>query len=335
MNFKQLSVRQIKNNNFGEIDGVLVGHAHDRDENTGCSVVIFETGAVCGVDMRGGAPGTRETDLLKPENTINKIHAIVLSGGSAYGLSAAQGVMKYLEENAIGYDTEFAKVPIVPAAVIYDLNFGDPRIRPDEEMGYRAAMAASSQHASDGNTGAGTGATVGKMCGFSNAMKGGLGTASIRLSNGLRVSAMIVVNAVGEIRDHTSGEVIAGMTDGKGHLVNPQNNFIYSDEDIAAFVGNTTIGVICTNAQLTKAEMTKVAQMSHDGLARTIYPIHTPFDGDTIFAASTGVVQSSLNIVGTLAAEVVAEAVLNGVKLANSAKGYLACSQIDRKKADS
>lgn len=335
MRFKRFSIREVKSNNFGEIDDVLVGHAQDLDENTGCSVVIFETGAVCGVDVRGGAPGTRETDLLKPENAINKINAIVLSGGSAYGLSAAQGVMKYLEENAIGYDTEFAKVPIVPAAVIYDLNFGDPGVRPDEEMGYRAAMAASSQHAPDGNTGAGTGATVGKMCGFSNAMKGGLGTASIRLSNGLRVSAMIVVNAVGEIRDHTSGEIIAGMTDGKGHLANPQNNFIYSDEDIAAFVGNTTIGVICTNAQLTKAEMTKVAQMSHDGLARTLYPIHTPFDGDTIFAASTGVIQSSVNIVGALAAEVVAEAVLNGVKLAKSAKGYLACSQIDRKTADS
>ncbi|EFC4873636.1 P1 family peptidase [Escherichia coli] len=335
MNFKKFSIKEVKSDNFGEIDGVLVGHAHDPDENTGCSVVIFETGAVCGVDVRGGAPGTRETDLLKPENAINKIHAITLSGGSAYGLSASHGVMKYLEENDIGYDTEFAKVPIVPAAVIYDLNFGNPRVRPDEEMGYRAAMTASSEHAPDGNTGAGTGATVGKMCGFNNAMKGGLGTASVRLPNGLIVSAMIVVNAVGEIRDHISGEVIAGMTDGDDHLANSQKNFFYPDEDIAAVVANTTIGVICTNAQLTKAEMTKVAQMSHDGLARTIYPIHTPFDGDTIFAASTGIIQSSVNIVGTLAAEVVAEAVLNGVKQAKSAKGYLAYSQVNRKKQGS
>lgn len=328
MGIRRISIKDLKRDDFGEIAGVMVGHAQDPDKNTGCSVVLFKAGAVCGVDVRGGAPGTRETDLLKPENTINNIHAIVLSGGSAFGLSASHGVMKYLEENAIGYDTGFAKVPIVPGAVIYDLNFGDPRIRPDEEMGYRAAKTASAEPAPNGNIGAGTGATVGKMDGFSHAMKGGLGTASVRLSNGLIVSAMIVVNAVGEIRDPTTGAVIAGMTDGQGHLTNSHNAFICPDENAAAIVSNTTIGVICTNAQLTKADMTKVAQMAHDGLARTIHPIHTPFDGDTIFAVSTGDIQSSVITVGTLAAEVVAEAVLNGVKGAESAKGYMAYDQV-------
>ncbi|EKT63596.1 P1 family peptidase [Providencia burhodogranariea] len=311
-----------------DIPGITVGHAQDQEKMTGCSVAIFENGAICGVDVRGGAPGTREIDLLRPENAVQQVHAIMLSGGSAYGLNASGGVMQYLEECGKGYDLDFVKVPIVPAAIIFDLNFGDPKIRPDHHMGYLAAKNASNSPTINGNTGAGTGATIGKICGFDKAMKGGLGTATVSLSNGLIVSAMIVVNAVGEIRDPLNGKVIAGACDAAGNLLDIQAEMIESSESLQTKLANTTIGIICTNAELTKAEMTKVAQMAHDGLARTIYPIHTTSDGDTLFAATVGGVKSTVNIVGLLAAEVVARAVLRGVCTAESAQGYKSFNEL-------
>lgn len=312
-----------------DIPGVMVGHAQDPSKQTGCSVILFKTGAVCGVDVRGGAPGTRETDLLKPENMVNNVHAITLSGGSAYGLAVADGVMKYLEEENIGYDIGFTKIPIVPGAVIFDLNFGDPHTRPDAVMGYEAARNASSAPTINGNIGAGTGATLGKICGFDKAMKGGLGTATLHTPDGLIVSAMIVVNAIGEIRDPQTGITIAGAHDGKGNLLDLQEEVMNISKNYNNDLTNTTIGVICTNADLTKSEMTKVSQMAHDGLARTIFPVHTTCDGDTIFSATVGGVASTVNIVGLLAAEAVAQAVINGVRHAETSYNYISCKELN------
>lgn len=304
-----------------DVPGVKVGHAADALKQTGCSVVLFENGAVCGVDVRGAAPGTRETDLLTPTSLIDKVHAVVLSGGSAFGLDAASGVMQWLEQRNIGFDVGVTVVPIVPAAVLFDLTFGDPAVRPDARMGYRAVHAASQKPFPSGNTGAGVGATIGKMAGREKAMKGGLGTASASGPDGLIVAAMVAVNAVGEIRDPHTGKTIAGACDAQGNLLDLQASVLNSRDSHFSAGTNTTIGIICCNAALTKSQMQKVAQMAHDGLARTIYPVHTLSDGDTLFAATTGGVDTSVNIVGMLAAEVMAAAVLDGVRAARSAHG--------------
>ncbi len=302
------------------VPGVKVGHKEDRLNQTGCSVVLFESGAVCGVDVRGSAPGTRETDLLNPVNAVERIHAIVLTGGSAYGLEASTGVMKWLERKGVGYQVGINIVPIVPSAVLFDLNFGDPAVRPDAQMGFDAAEAASRKSFKSGNTGAGAGATIGKMLGMDKAMKGGLGTASIQGPNGLVVSAMVAVNAVGEIRDPSTGQRIAGARNKEGNILDIQALFLEQAEHESTQPGtNTTIGIICCNAGLNKTQMNKIAQMAHDGLARTIYPVHTMYDGDTIFAATTGNVAATVNIVGMLAAEVMAQAVLDGVRSAHTA----------------
>ncbi|WP_434524766.1 P1 family peptidase [Photorhabdus asymbiotica] len=305
-----------------DVAGIKVGHAEDELKQTGCSVIIFNDGAVCGVDVRGSAPGTRETELLDPINTVQKVNAVVLSGGSAFGLDSASGVMRYLEERKKGFDAGVAVVPIVPAAIIFDLNFGDPAVRPDAKMGYIAAQNASTNAFPSGNIGAGAGAIIGKIAGFDKAMKGGLGTASIKLPGGLTVGAMVVVNAVGEIRDPKNGKTIAGACDKNGHLIDliPYILENYKDHHFTQGI-NTTIGIICCNANMNKSQMKKVAQMAHDGLARTIYPVHTMSDGDTIFAAATGGVDSSVNIVGMLAAEVMAAAILDAVKSAKSKFG--------------
>lgn len=304
-----------------DVPGIKVGHATDALKQTGCSVVLFENGAVCGVDVRGAAPGTRETDLLNPTNMIEQVHAVVLSGGSAFGLDAASGVMHWLEQRNIGFDVGVAVVPIVPAAVLFDLTFGDPTVRPDAQMGYRAVSAASEKPFPSGNTGAGVGATVGKMAGLENAMKGGLGTASATGPEGLIVAAMVAVNAVGEIRDPHTGQTVAGACDAQGNLLDLQACVLNSGDSRFSAGTNTTIGIICCNADFTKSQMQKVAQMAHDGLARTIYPVHTLSDGDTLFAAATGEVKATVNIVGMLAAEVMAAAVLDGVRNARSAHG--------------
>lgn len=304
-----------------DVPGVKVGHAQNEEALTGCSVIMLEQPSVCGVDVRGSAPGTRETDLLDPVNLVNAVHAICLSGGSAYGLDAATGVMQYLEEQGIGLEVGYGVVPIVPAAVLFDLAVGDYRIRPDRAMGFEAAAAASREDCPQGNVGAGTGASVGKLNGFDHAMKSGLGSASISLPNGLVVGALVVVNAVGHVVEPQTGEILAGPRDEEGQIQDSVEMMKARAFSPIPPGTNTTIAVVASNATFTKAEAKKVAQMAHDGLARTIRPIHTMFDGDTIFAVSTGGIETSVDLVGTLSADVLAEAVIRAVKSAAAAGG--------------
>lgn len=313
-----------------DIPGILVGHAQNEEALTGCTAVLFEGGAVCSVDVRGSAPGTRETDLLDPVNAVEKVHAICLSGGSAFGLDAASGVAEYLEEQGIGLDVGVAKVPIVPSAILFDLAVGSASIRPDREMGHRAASAASGGPFAEGNAGAGCGASVGKLAGFERAMKSGLGTASLHLPNGLIIGALVAVNAVGEIRNPENGERIAGILGEDGKMMDAMTAILeqplwFHDRPTGT---NTTIGVVASNANLTKTQLKKVAEMSHDGLARTIYPVHTMHDGDTIFAAATGEVDMPTDVVGALSAEVLAKAVLSAVRQAESAGGLKASRDV-------
>ena len=299
-----------------DVPGIKVGHQQDLVGMTGCSVILMEQPAVCGVDVRGAAPGTRETDLLNPVNRVDRVNAILLAGGSAYGLDAASGVMRYLEQQNIGFDVGVGVVPIVPAAVIFDLAFGDAKSRPDAAMGYRAAQQADKSAFPQGNIGAGTGATVGKLAGHALCMKGGLGSASITLSNGLIVGAMVVVNAVGEVRDPATQRVLAGARNQQGEIESSLSLMLADVTDGGPAGTNTTIGIITCNANMNKSQMTKIAQMAHDGLARCIYPVHTMSDGDTIFAATTGGVDVSVNLLGTLAADVLAQAVVNAITCA-------------------
>lgn len=312
-----------------DVSGIKVGHFTETRRPTGCTVVIAEQGAIAGVDVRGGAPGTRETDLLDPVNLVEKVHAVLLSGGSAFGLDAASGVIKYLEEREIGYDVRVAKVPIVPAAVLLDLSVGgDPKIRPTSESGYKACLAATTSPVTEGNVGAGAGATVGKAFGLTRAMKGGLGTASLKLPGGIVIGAIVAVNALGDVRDPKSGKILAGARTPDGRSF--ANAMERLKEGILTFGSplasprNTTLGVVATNVALTKPQAAKVAQMAHDGLARTINPAHTPYDGDTIFALSTATVTTKVDvgIIGALAAEVVAEAVVRAVMNAESIQGF-------------
>lgn len=311
-----------------DVRGIKVGQIEDEAALTGCTVLLCEAGVVCGVDVRGSAPGTRETDLLHPYNLVERVHGIVLTGGSAFGLDAAAGVMKYLEEQGYGLDTGFARVPIVPAACLYDLSIGDPKVRPNQQMGYAAAAKASAEKVAEGNKGAGCGAVVGKLCGFANGMKSGIGTASRVLPNGLAVSAIIAVNAVGEVRDPQTWRVLAGARDEQNRIL-PILTCMLGDHAAPIPAGtNTTIGVVASNAKLTKTQANKVAQMSHNGLARTIYPVHTMYDGDTLFALATGEVEASVDLVGTLSADVLAEAVVRAVQHAKGAGGLPAYADL-------
>jgi L-aminopeptidase/D-esterase-like protein len=315
------------NNAITDISGIEVGQVQDDEALTGCTVVLCRKGAVAGVDVRGSAPGTRETDLLNPVNVVEKVHAIVLAGGSAFGLDAASGVMRYLEENDIGFDTGAGKVPIVPAAILFDLNIGRGNVRPDAEMGYRAAKAASSGVPAEGNGGAGAGASVGKIFGPKSAMKAGIGTASMNVG-GLIVGAIVAVNAFGDVIDPKTGQILAGArSTNLGPLRLGQEGYFGDTLEIMkTFIGrtvlgfatkaNTVIGVVATNAKLTKPEATKVAQMAQDGVARTIRPAHTMLDGDTIFALGTGEKKTDPSTVGAFAAEVVAQAIVRGVQKA-------------------
>jgi len=313
------------------VSGIEVGHAQDDSALTGCTVILCRKGAVAGVDVRGSAPGTRETDLLNPINLVEKVHAIVLAGGSAFGLDAASGVMRYLEEQKIGFNTGVAKVPIVPAAILYDLNLGDKNIRPDAEMGYQACVNASKDRVAEGNVGAGSGASVGKLFGNALAMKSGLGSASIDIGNGIVVGAIVAVNAWGDVIE--DGKIIAGLRSGKVGPIRVSGKEYFADtlKMMRTFAGrnvmrlatksNTVIGAVVTNAALTKVEATKVAQMAHDGLARRIRPAHTMLDGDTIFALSTGNKKSDVTTVGAFAAEAMAQAILRAAKMAAPAGG--------------
>ena len=311
-----------------DVPGIEVGHAQNEAALTGCTVVLAREGAVGGVDVRGSAPGTRETDLLHPVNLVDRVHAICLAGGSAFGLAAADGVMNYLEKERIGLDTGFGIVPIVPAAALYDLSLGDALVRPDAKMGFEAVRKASNRKVLEGNVGAGCGASVGKLGGFDRAMKSGLGTASRILQNGLIVGAIVVVNAVGEVRDHLTNEVLAGVRDKNGAIRNIEQ--VLTDHEFSPIPTgtNTTIAVVASNAVLTKSQVNKVAQMSHNGLARTIYPVHTMNDGDTIFSLATGKVNVPVDVVGTLSADVLAEAVVRAIRAAKGAGGLPAYCDI-------
>jgi L-aminopeptidase/D-esterase-like protein len=326
-------------NAITDVRGIEVGHAQNEEALTGCTVILCRKGAVAGVDVRGGAPGTRETDLLNPVNLVEKVHAIVLAGGSAFGLDAASGVMRYLEENKIGFNTGVARVPIVPSAILYDLSLGRADVRPDSTMGALAAASARSDPPAEGNVGAGTGASVGKMFGMTLAMKSGLGTASMDIGGGVIVGAIVAVNAWGDVIDPKTGEIIAGLRFGKVGPLRIGKKDLFADtlammktplgRGVLGLVsrGNTVIGAVATNAKLTKAQATKVAQMAQDGLARTIRPAHTMQDGDAIFALSTGTKKADVSTIGAFAAEVMAQAILRAVKMAQAAGGLPSLSK--------
>jgi L-aminopeptidase/D-esterase-like protein len=310
-----------------DVAGIKVGHHTLTARPTGCTVILVDgDGAVGGVEQRGGAPGTSETDLLNPLNLVDKVNAIVLAGGSAYGLDARQGVVRYLEERQIGWNVGAAGVvPIVPSAILIDLWFGgDPKIRPTADCGYRAATSASAGAVPEGNVGAGAGATVGKMNGRDRAMKGGLGTASRSLPNGLVVGAIVAVNAVGDVVDPLSGRVIAGARTADGKIADASALIRTGALSPVPVAGeNTTIGVVATNARLTKAQASRVALMADDGFARAINPSHTMGDGDTVFSLATGTWTGEVNVtvVGQLAAEAMSEAIVRAVVRAESLAG--------------
>ncbi len=322
-----------------DVPGVRVGSAQDEEALTGCTVILCEAGAVGGVDQRGGSPGTRETDLLRPLHMVEQVHAILLTGGSAFGLDAATGVMRYLEEHKVGFDVGVTKVPIVPGAVIFDLLLGRADIRPDAEMGYQACLNAGDSPIRQGNVGAGAGASVGKLLGPFQSTKTGLGSASISLENGLVVGALMVVNAFGEVIDPKSGAILAGVRPMPGMPIPPAASagsgapspflpsldlFIqFTAQDSLSFknANNTVIGVVATNAALNKEQANLVAQMAQDGVARAIRPAHTLVDGDTLFAISTGNGKADVSLVGALAAEVVSQAILQAAINAKPAGG--------------
>jgi L-aminopeptidase/D-esterase-like protein len=313
-----------------DVTGLKVGHHTLKQRPTGCTVVLCEEGATAGVDVRGSAPGTRETDLLNPVNTVQQVHAVVLSGGSAFGLDTASGVVRYLEGKGKGYKTAHAVVPIVPAAILYDLGVGDAKIRPGAEAGLQACLNASTKPVEQGNVGAGAGATVGKMFGPAFAMKAGIGSASIRVGNtGVVVAALVAVNAVGDIVNPQTGRILAGARKADGTGFRDTAAEIVKGHAVVAAAAdsgsNTTIGVVATNAALDKVQASKVAQMAHDGLARAIRPVHTPADGDTVFALATGTlkgVRVHHGQIGVLAAEAMAQAIVRAALHASTVLNF-------------
>lgn len=316
-------------NSITDIEGIKVGHYTDKKAVTGCTVILCESGAVAGVDVSGSSPGTRETDLLRPGNLVEKVQAIVLSGGSAFGLDAATGVMRYLEERGFGYETSAGKVPIVPAAIIFDLNIGDSRVRPGANEGYQACLAASNWEVAEGCVGAGTGATVGKILGLDRAVKSGLGTASQKIAADVVVAALVVVNAVGDVIEPGTGKILAGprKPDERGFLSTSElwkNGF---KEMVPPF--NTVIGVVATDAKLSKAEANRLACVAQVGVARTIDPCHTMYDGDALFAVSIGEKQADFSALGAAAAQVVAEAVVRAVQKAETLAGVPAAKDVN------
>lgn len=305
-------------NSITDIKGLKVGHASNYNGYTGCTVILCERGATCGIDIRGSASGTRQVDALNINHIVEHIHAILLSGGSSFGLDAANGVMRFLEEKGIGFDVGPTKIPIVPTAVIFDIFFGDPKVRPTPEMGYEACVNAS-DIVEEGSVGVGTGATVGKLFEISRAMKGGVGTSSIVMPDGLTVASLVVVNAFGDIIDNVTGKIIAGAR------LAPES-FEFADTVECIKKGavkkqfglvNTTLGVVATNAKFNKKDITKIAQMAQGGLIKTISPVHTTFDGDLVFALATGECEADLNLVGILGEFVIAEAIKRAVKKAD------------------
>ena len=311
-----------------DVEGLKVGHEQSEEGMTGCTVIICDEGATGGVDVRGSAPGTRETDLFKPDKMVDEVHGIVLSGGSAFGLDASSGVMKYLQEENIGLDVGVMKVPIVSSAVIFDLNIGDYKIRPNLDMGYLAAKTATKNENRQGNVGCGMGASVGKILGPENAMKSGLGSATVKIGD-LVVSAIVAVNSFGDIYDYRNNKQMAGVYDYENDkLLNTIDIMKNSVKELSFKPTNTTIGVIGTNAILTKSEANKIAEMAHNGFARSINPIHTMMDGDTIFTMATNKIKSDVNLIGTIAAEVMSKAISNGIFFAERSHGLKAYKDI-------
>lgn len=318
--------------NITDVPGIKVGNVENMDALTGCTVILTEKGATCGVDVRGSAPGTRETDLLNPVNTVDKVHGICLTGGSAYGLEAASGVMQYLEEKGIGLDVAGLTVPIVPGAVLFDLLVGNGKIRPTKEMGYEAARKAAAGEFALGNSGAGCGATVGKLAGPDQCMKGGLGSASIQLKNGLTVGAIVAVNAVGDVREPSTGEILAGPVNKETSEIMDSMTLLETLPSIETFAGgNTTIGAVAANTTMTKAEATKVAQVTHNALARTIFPSHTMNDGDTVFALATGGDKYPVDLVANMAVKAMEIAIIRAIKAAEEISGIPAYKSISNK----
>lgn len=303
------------NQTLTAIRGLKAGHHTDEAAKTGCTVVLCEGGAVCGVDVRGAAPGTRETDLLTGYHLVERVNAVMLCGGSAFGLAAADGAMQYLSERGIGFDSGVCPVPIVPAAVIFDLAVGDASVRPDARSGYAACENATEAEVVCGAVGAGTGATVGKLLGMERCQRGGVGSFALTLPGGIIVAALVVVNAMGDVYDHHTGRIIAGVNRGGTHL--NTMDMLASPFAPPAAGANTTIGVVATNARLTREEANRLATLGHDGLALAIRPVHTPFDGDTLFGLSTGEIplmdQTDLFRIFAAAAEVTAKAVQRAV----------------------
>jgi L-aminopeptidase/D-esterase-like protein len=305
-------------NSITDVEGLRVGHASNLSGYTGCTVVLCEAGAVCGLDIRGSAAGTRQVDALNISHIVEQIHAILLSGGSSFGLDAATGVMRYLEGRGVGFDVGKAKIPIVPTAVIFDILFGDPAVRPTAEMGYEACLNAR-EVVDEGSVGAGVGATVGKLFDPSRAMKGGIGTSSIVMADGLTVGALVVVNAFGDVIDNVTGKIIAGARVSEESLEFADTIQCLKKGYVKKQFGlvNTTLGVVATNGRFNKREITKIAQMAQGGLIKTISPVHTTFDGDLIFALATGVHEADINNVGVLSEFVVGEAIKRAVKKAD------------------
>jgi len=298
-------------NHITDVPGIAVGHQQNQSAKTGCTVVLSNQGATAGVDVRGSAPGTRETDLLDPTNTVEQVHGILLTGGSAFGLAAADGVMQALEEKDIGFDVGVSRVPIVPSAVLFDLNLGRSDLRPGAEMGYQAVQQASPENTQQGKIGAGTGCTVGKLMGIDQASPSGLGSASCQLQNDIYLGALTAVNAFGDILDEENN-IIAGCQTEKGDFINTAQAM--QDETAAGLGQNTTLGVIATNARLTKTQAAKLAQVAHNGYAQHINPVHTALDGDTIFALSTGEKEIDFNLLLASASNVIGQAIVNAVE---------------------
>ena len=313
-----------------EIKPLRIGQTENAEAGTGCTVLIAENGMAAGLDVRGGGPASRESQLLNPLMAAQTVHAVVLSGGSAYGLGTANGVMQYLEEKGYGYDTGFALVPLVVQADIYDLSVGDPKVRPDAAMGYEAARRAFEEpNYRDGNYGVGCGATVGKIAGMETSMKTGIGSYAVQIGE-LQVGAVVVVNALGDVFDWKTGEQIAGLLSEDGKSLRSTSE--YMKQTIQAvenkFTGNTTLAVIVTNAKFNKTQLCKIAGMGHDGMARSIRPVHTSADGDSIFALSVGEVEADQDLVGLLGAEVISEAIIRAVESAESAYGFPSAAEL-------
>lgn len=318
-----------------DVPGIQVGHYTDRANATGCTVVLCQGGAVGGVDVRGSAPGTRETDLLDPTTTVSEIHAVLLSGGSAFGLDAASGVVGYLEERGIGVEFGGTIIPIVPAAILFDLALVTNRVRPGPEEGYAACEDASDGPVTEGSVGAGTGATIAKLLGRENSVKGGVGTECIDLGDGLMVGAIVAVNAIGGVVDPENGDLIAGPRDADSGMMGDSMQLITSPgfgKDVESAPTNTTIGVVATNATLTKAQSNKLASVAHDGLAMAVRPAHLMGDGDTMFALATGSLDGSGANMSRLCAATamcVSRAIVRGIRKADGVGGIPSVSELD------